>query len=70
MSRLSRFLFGGKYADKHYAEYVSIKEVQPQDVFIAGYPKSGNTWFRLFLTRLLQPEASLDINAEKQRSAA
>ena len=31
-------------------------------VWLASYPKSGNTWFRLFLTRLLQPEASLDIN--------
>lgn len=26
--------------------YYPIAEVQPQDIFIAGYPKSGNTWMQ------------------------
>jgi hypothetical protein len=31
-------------------------------VWLASYPKSGNTWFRLFMARLLRPDAALDIN--------
>ena len=32
-------------------------------VWLASYPKSGNTWFRAFLTALLNPEnPSVDIN--------
>ena len=32
-------------------------------VWLASYPKSGNTWMRAFLTALLNPEkAGLDIN--------
>ena len=31
-------------------------------VWLASYPKSGNTWFRAFLTRLLRPDEELDIN--------
>ncbi|MBN1157871.1 MAG: sulfotransferase domain-containing protein [Bacteroidales bacterium] len=32
-------------------------------VWLASYPKSGNTWFRAFLTALLDPEGKLpDIN--------
>ena len=32
-------------------------------MWIASYPKSGNTWFRLFLSSLLNPEKeSIDIN--------
>ena len=32
-------------------------------VWLASYPKSGNTWMRAFLTALLNPEKSgLDIN--------
>ncbi len=29
---------------------------QPQIIWLASYPKSGNTWFRIFLTNLLEPE--------------
>lgn len=33
-------------------------------VWLASYPKSGNTWFRIFLANLLYPEqAPVDINA-------
>ena len=31
-------------------------------MWLASYPKSGNTWFRAFLTRLLRPDEELDIN--------
>ncbi|MBN2275194.1 MAG: sulfotransferase domain-containing protein [Bacteroidales bacterium] len=32
-------------------------------VWLASYPKSGNTWFRVFITALLHPEEpSVDIN--------
>ena len=31
-------------------------------VWLASYPKSGNTWFRAFLTQLMQPDIELDIN--------
>ena len=32
-------------------------------IWLASYPKSGNTWFRIFLSNLLQPEnAPADIN--------
>lgn len=30
--------------------------------WLASYPKSGNTWFRLFLNQLLGPEKQLNIN--------
>ena len=30
--------------------------------WLASYPKSGNTWFRLFLNQLLGPEQQLNIN--------
>ena len=33
-------------------------------VWLASYPKSGNTWFRAFLTTLLN-EGELDINEMK-----
>jgi aryl sulfotransferase len=33
-------------------------------IWLASYPKSGNTWFRVFLTNLLRdPEEPADINA-------
>ena len=34
-------------------------------VWLASYPKSGNTWFRIFLSNLLHPETEIDINAIK-----
>lgn len=30
--------------------------------WLASYPKSGNTWFRLFLNQLLGPEQEININ--------
>jgi hypothetical protein len=36
---------------------------QHKIVWLASYPKSGNTWFRAFLTALLNPDTSdIDIN--------
>jgi len=35
----------------------------PRTVWLASYPKSGNTWFRIFLANLLNPEqAPVDLN--------
>ena len=35
----------------------------PNVIWLASYPKSGNTWFRAFLTALLNPgNAGIDIN--------
>lgn len=35
----------------------------PRTVWLASYPKSGNTWFRIFLANLLHPElAPIDLN--------
>jgi len=34
-------------------------------IWLASYPKSGNTWFRLFLSALKNNEASFDINGMK-----
>ena len=35
----------------------------PNVIWLASYPKSGNTWFRAFLTALLNPgNAAIDIN--------
>ena len=31
-------------------------------VWLASYPKSGNKWFRIFLTALLNPEEAININ--------
>lgn len=32
---------------------IPIEETQPQDIFIAGYPKSGNTWMQSLISGLL-----------------
>lgn len=29
---------------------IPVTETEPEDVFIVGYPKSGNTWFRYLIT--------------------
>lgn len=34
-------------------KFIPIHETQPQDVFIAGYPKSGNTWMQNIVTGLI-----------------
>jgi hypothetical protein len=63
MSRLTRFLFGGSHGKTPYAEYMSIQQVEPQDVFIAGFPKSGNTWVQLLVAAMLfdfKPETMPD----------
>ena len=40
-------------------------------VWLASYPKSGNTWFRAFLTALLNPGSSdIDINNLYQTTIA
>jgi hypothetical protein len=40
-------------------------------IWLASYPKSGNTWFRAFLTALLNPEANeVDINNMVQSTIA
>ena len=40
-------------------------------VWLASYPKSGNTWFRAFLTALLNPESpDIDINNLYQTTIA
>lgn len=31
-------------------------------IWLASYPKSGNTWLRVFLTCLLRPDEEMDIN--------
>jgi len=37
--------------------------MSPNIIWLASYPKSGNTWFRAFLTALLNPDnPGLDIN--------
>lgn len=38
---------------------------QPNLVWLASYPKSGNTWFRAFLTALLGESEDLDLNGLK-----
>lgn len=36
--------------------------MSPHTVWLASYPKSGNTWVRALLTALLEEEGELDIN--------
>ncbi|CAA0091883.1 Uncharacterised protein [BD1-7 clade bacterium] len=38
-------------------------------IWLASYPKSGNTWFRMFLNALLNPDKSLDINKLDETTA-
>jgi hypothetical protein len=33
--------------------FLPISETKPQDIFIAGFPKSGNTWMQNLLTSML-----------------
>lgn len=41
----------------------------PRTVWLASYPKSGNTWFRIFLANLLHPEqAPVDLNNMPERT--
>jgi len=41
----------------------------PRTVWLASYPKSGNTWFRIFLANLLHPEqAPVDLNQLPERT--
>ena len=37
-------------------------------VWIASYPKSGNTWMRFIVDRLLRPETEFDINESARQS--
>jgi aryl sulfotransferase len=39
-------------------------------IWLASYPKSGNTWVRLFLNSLLNNNENLDINDIKIRSVS
>jgi hypothetical protein len=38
---------------------------QPNLVWLASYPKSGNTWFRAFLSALLHGSGNIDLNGLK-----
>ena len=41
----------------------------PRTVWLASYPKSGNTWFRIFIANLLHPEqAPVDLNRMPERT--
>lgn len=41
----------------------------PRTIWLASYPKSGNTWFRIFLANLLNPEqAPVDLNHLPERT--
>ena len=63
MSRLSRFFQRRKHVNQQYTEYCNIEAVEPQDVFIAGFPKSGNTWLQLLVASMLfdfKPETMPD----------
>ena len=63
MSRLSRLFKRRKHTHNRYSEYCCIQALQPQDVFLAGYPKSGNTWLQLLVAAMLfefRPETMPD----------
>ena len=42
-------------------EYLSINDTRDQDVFIAGFPKSGNTWMQNLITGILLDSTSFRI---------
>ncbi len=56
MKFLRRMLVGKKegrklsFLDKHFS---SLHEILPEDIFIAGYPKSGNSWFQNLIAGLV-----------------
>lgn len=44
-------------------EYTPIRKSNPQDIYIVGYPKSGNTWFQYLISALVygaDPERTPD----------
>ena len=42
-----------KTAGKFLREFTPIHETSPEDVFIVGFPKSGNTWFQDLVTAVV-----------------
>lgn len=50
--RAVRRLFG-KTSQEEYRQAYFPETTYPDDVFVASYPKSGNTWVRLLLTEVL-----------------
>ena len=56
--KLQRLLY--KYAYQRYflrprSSYVEAPELNPQDVFLVSYPRSGNTWVRFIAANILSP---------------
>lgn len=44
-------------------EYTPIRQSRPEDIFIVGYPKSGNTWFQYLISGIVygaDPELTPD----------
>jgi hypothetical protein len=41
---------------------LALDAIYPDDVFIASYPKSGNTWMRFLIAHLLAPGKVIDSN--------
>lgn len=51
------------------AEQRHPKPCRARTVWLASYPKSGNTWFRIFLANLLHPaQAPVDLNNLPERT--
>jgi hypothetical protein len=38
---------------KYFKRLTSITQFAPEDIFIVGYPKSGNTWFQDLITAVV-----------------
>lgn len=36
------------------------RDLNPSDVFLVSYPRSGNTWARAIIANILYPNESLD----------